>query len=152
MQSRWSESEAARLDSGDPDAQQLALLAYATHLLGVEPDLAMHGSGNTSCKGTLANALGDARPALFIKHSGMALSDVEVDDFVALDLQYLQRLVALPAMSDEVMADEFACHTLRPSPSARRASVETLAHVVLPDRKSTRLNSSHLVISFAVFC
>ena len=132
MQNRWSESEAARVDSGDPGAQQLALLAYATNLLGAEPDLAMHGGGNTSCKGTLANALGDAQPALFIKASGMALSDVQADDFVALDLRYLQRLVDLPAMSDEVMADEFACHTLRPSPSARRASVETLAHVVLP--------------------
>src|SRR2546426_5305013 len=27
-----------------------------------------------------------------------------------------------------------------------------IARVALPDRKSTRLNSSHLVISYAVFC
>src|SRR2546426_8577811 len=29
---------------------------------------------------------------------------------------------------------------------------EALAQVILRDRKSTRLNSSHLVISYAVFC
>jgi rhamnose utilization protein RhaD (predicted bifunctional aldolase and dehydrogenase)/NAD(P)-dependent dehydrogenase (short-subunit alcohol dehydrogenase family) len=130
MQNRWSETEAARLGDADPAARQLGLLAYATNLIGAEPDLAMHGGGNTSCKGTLANALGEVQPALFIKASGMALADVGTDDFVALDCRYLERLVDLPAMSDEAMAGEFACHTLRPS--ARRASVETLAHAILP--------------------
>src|SRR5256885_6653779 len=32
------------------------------------------------------------------------------------------------------------------------ARVEMAAHFDSPDRKSTRLNSSHLVISYAVFC
>src|SRR2546426_8504226 len=37
---------------------------------------------------------------------------------------------------------------------APRRIVEKQAHAALPhqDRKSTRLNSSHLVISYAVFC
>src|SRR5688500_19179553 len=36
---------------------------------------------------------------------------------------------------------------------ARRVDrVDRLGHFVLQDRKSTRLNSSHLVISYAVFC
>ncbi|HEX7508051.1 MAG TPA: class II aldolase/adducin family protein, partial [Polyangia bacterium] len=130
MRNRWSESEAAKLGNADPAERPLALLAYATHLIGAEPDLAMHGGGNTSCKGTLANALGEVQPALFIKSSGMALADVLAGDFVALDLAYLLRLADLPTMSDEVMAGELACHTLRPS--SRRASVETLAHAVLP--------------------
>src|SRR5256885_3806968 len=30
--------------------------------------------------------------------------------------------------------------------------LEVLVQVAAPDRKSTRLNSSHLVISYAVFC
>src|SRR2546426_8514053 len=29
---------------------------------------------------------------------------------------------------------------------------QTIALILAPDRKSTRLNSSHLVISYAVFC
>src|SRR2546426_3356698 len=35
---------------------------------------------------------------------------------------------------------------------AERAGVGALPHDEIPDRKSTRLNSSHLVISYAVFC
>src|SRR5256885_7072202 len=37
---------------------------------------------------------------------------------------------------------------------ARRRLVEPASHAdrLRPDRKSTRLNSSHLVISYAVFC
>ena len=130
MRNRWSESEAAKIGGIDPVERQLALLAYVTHLIGAESDLAMHGGGNTSCKSTLTNVLCEAQPALFIKASGMALADVVAGDFVALDLEYLLRLADLPAMSDEVMAGEFACHTLRAS--SRRASVETLAHAVLP--------------------
>jgi rhamnose utilization protein RhaD (predicted bifunctional aldolase and dehydrogenase)/NAD(P)-dependent dehydrogenase (short-subunit alcohol dehydrogenase family) len=134
MQNRWSEAEAAQSGGADPAERQLALLAYVTHLIGAEPDLAMHGGGNTSCKSTLTNALGESQPALFIKASGMALAEVVAGDFVALDLAYLLRLAELPALSDEVMAGEFACHTLRPAshPASRRASVETLAHAVLP--------------------
>src|SRR5205814_7773308 len=41
----------------------------------------------------------------------------------------------------------------RPPGERRAARVEVVHHVVLrPDRKSTRLNSSHLGISYAVFC
>src|SRR3712207_7732945 len=39
-----------------------------------------------------------------------------------------------------------ACATFRPSPVGRGAKRQTL------DRKSTRLNSSHANISYAVFC
>jgi rhamnose utilization protein RhaD (predicted bifunctional aldolase and dehydrogenase)/NAD(P)-dependent dehydrogenase (short-subunit alcohol dehydrogenase family) len=130
MQSRWSESEAAQLGGADSCEGQLALLAYATRLLGAEPDLAMYGGGNTSCKCELANVLGDSRPALFVKASGTDLAVAETRDFVALDLAYLVRLVDVAALPDEAMAAEFACHALRAS--GRRASVETLLHTVLP--------------------
>jgi len=130
MQSRWSDSKAARLGGADTCEDRLALLMYATRLIGAEPDLAMYGGGNTSCKCGLANALGETQPALFIKASGSDLAVVGPGDFVALDLGYLGRLVNAPALSDEAMASEFACHTLRPS--NRRASVETLLHAVVP--------------------
>src|SRR2546426_2157045 len=41
----------------------------------------------------------------------------------------------------------------RPPPPSTAAHVAvTLGAALVPDRKSTRLNSSHLVISYAVFC
>src|SRR2546426_5330172 len=45
-------------------------------------------------------------------------------------------------------------HRRRGSPARRaeRARRAARAGARLPDRKSTRLNSSHLVISYAVFC
>jgi rhamnose utilization protein RhaD (predicted bifunctional aldolase and dehydrogenase)/NAD(P)-dependent dehydrogenase (short-subunit alcohol dehydrogenase family) len=132
MQNRWSESDAAAIAAAQAaqSGSDLALLTYATRLLGSEPDLALHGGGNTSCKGTLANALGEEQPALFIKASGVNLASIQPSDFVALDLTYLTRLLYLTALSDDAMASEFACHVLRPSPG--RASVETLMHAVLP--------------------
>src|SRR5256885_8668823 len=38
------------------------------------------------------------------------------------------------------------------APSSAKSSVPATIEVATPDRKSTRLNSSHLVISYAVFC
>ena len=130
MHSRWSESEAAHLGGADACETQLALLAYATWLVGAEHDLAMHGGGNSSCKTPLANVFGEQRLALFVKPSGMDLGEVEPNDFVGLDLDYLARLLDLPELSDEAMAAELGCHTVRPS--SRRASVETLLHAILP--------------------
>ena len=132
MQNRWSESEAASFAAAQavPCGDKLALLTYATRLLGSEPDLALHGGGNTSCKSTLPNVLGEEQSALLIKASGVNLAAIQPSDFVALDLGYLARLLDLAALSDEAMAGEFACHSLRAS--SRRASVETLLHAVLP--------------------
>ena len=61
MKSRWSDSEAAEFAAlgGHTD---VASLVYATRLLGAELDLAMHGGGNTSCKGSVPNALGESTP------------------------------------------------------------------------------------------
>ena len=74
--------------------------------------------------------LGEEQSALLIKASGVNLAAIQPSDFVALDLGYLARLLDLAALSDEAMAGEFACHSLRAS--SRRASVETLLHAVLP--------------------
>ena len=130
MQNRWSESDVAAAAQGAACESNLAVLAYATRLLGSDPDLALHGGGNTSCKCLLANVLGEKQSALFIKASGINLATAQPSDFVALDLGYLPRLLDLAALSDEAMAGEFACHCLRAS--SRRASVETLVHAVLP--------------------
>ena len=134
MQNRWSEPDAAAAAQAASCGGNLALLTYATRLLGSQPDLALHGGGNTSCKGTLANVLGEEQSALFIKASGVDLATIKPGDFVALDLAYLTRLLDLGALSDEAMAGEFACHSLRPS--ARRFQGDGRGLDLAPDDES----------------
>src|SRR2546430_13016628 len=49
-----------------------------------------------------------------------------------------------------VIREEFQRHA--PAPSPLRAKFASPARVSFTDRKSTRLNSSHSQISYAVFC
>src|SRR5438445_5702702 len=42
--------------------------------------------------------------------------------------------------------------TIAPAPGAQAASSPSARNSLSPDRKSTRLNSSHANISYAVFC
>src|SRR5947199_6098422 len=58
-------------------------------------------------------------------------------------------LVPLEANYAAEFAEKIAARTRA---SAAIVSAQTLARVVRLDRKSTRLNSSHLGISYAVFC
>src|SRR5437588_7900134 len=48
--------------------------------------------------------------------------------------------------------EEGTCLTSTSSPVVYRSSETRLIAADSPDRKSTRLNSSHTVISYAVFC
>src|SRR2546426_6090694 len=60
-----------------------------------------------------------------------------------------------PAL-DRLARDRARVHQADDAPSVdehgRRHAAERVALAHLSDRKSTRLNSSHLVISYAVFC
>src|SRR2546426_1914914 len=49
-------------------------------------------------------------------------------------------------------AECVAMRQQRTGPAAIEAEIARLRSLALEDRKSTRLNSSHLVISYAVFC
>src|SRR5256885_3845324 len=67
------------------------------------------------------------------------------------------RLPAVPCHHPCHRAGRGACGPARPDRPARRPPQgcrppPTAERIQRPDRKSTRLNSSHLVISYAVFC
>src|SRR5690242_21561133 len=60
-----------------------------------------------------------------------------------------ERDIPEPALREDVEADV----ALRPArEAARPAEVGEDGHLAQADRKSTRLNSSHMSISYAVFC
>jgi len=134
MNNAWTEAEANGFveTNGATWGKDLSLLAYATRLVGSEPDLAMHGGGNTSLKGRLKTLAGDEVDALFVKASGISLEAITPAGFVCLDHAYLKKLRSLSSLSDEAMAGEFRTRMLRPSEAL--PSIETLMHAFLPER------------------
>ena len=134
MNNGWIEAEADDFvkSHGPESGNDIALLAYATRLVGSRPDLAMHGGGNTSLKGVVKTVAGDDVAALFVKASGVALEAVLPSDFVCLDHAYLKKLRTVSSLTDEIMADEFRTHMLKPGDAL--PSIETLMHAFLDQR------------------
>src|SRR5436309_12427645 len=75
-------------------------------------------------------------------HDALPISTIHVGD-----LYYVDVMGARNAGLRGVLLDEGA---LRPDADCPR--IRTLDDLVAQDRKSTRLNSSHVKISYAVFC
>jgi rhamnulose-1-phosphate aldolase/alcohol dehydrogenase len=132
MKSRWSDGEARELCDryGARWGEPLALRVYTSRLIGSDPDLVMHGGGNTSVKIGQRNLLGDEVEALCVKGSGWDLDSIEPPGFPALDLAWLRRLRKLEALSDEEMVNQLRTHLF--DASAPNPSVETLLHAFLP--------------------
>src|SRR5262250_1902589 len=134
MQSRWSDREAAEfVERLAPKwGEDMALRVYTSRLIGRDPDLVMHGGGNTSLKGTVTTLVGDDVEALFVKGSGWDLDAIEPPGLPAVDLRHLRRLRALGALSDEEMVNQLRTHLF--DAGAPNPSVETLLHAFLPHR------------------
>jgi rhamnulose-1-phosphate aldolase/alcohol dehydrogenase len=132
MKSRWSDIEARQFcDRYAPRwGEALALRVYTSRLIGADPDLVMHGGGNTSVKIVKENLLGDRVEALCVKGSGWDLDSIEPQGFPALDLSWLRRLRKLEDLSDEEMVNQLRTHLF--DASAPNPSVETLLHAFLP--------------------
>ena len=132
MISRWNDQDAARfVDRYAAECGEVvALRTYASRLLGADPELVLHGGGNTSVKATWRTALGIDAPAVFVKASGFSLAVIEPGGHPALDLDALLRLRALEDMDERAMVNEVrrALFDARsPNPS-----IETLVHAFLP--------------------
>ena len=131
MNNAWSDADANAFVKahGSERGAEIAFLAYATRLVGSQPDLAMHGGGNTSIKGMVKTLAGDNIAALFVKASGIAMETIAPSGFVCLDHTYLKKLRAVPSLSDERMAQEFRLRMLMPSDAL--PSIETLMHAFI---------------------
>src|SRR5256886_16860818 len=72
MESRWFDREAAEyVERFAPRwGEDLALRVYTSRLIGRDPDLVMHGGGNTSLTGTVTTLVGDPVDPLFLHGSG----------------------------------------------------------------------------------
>src|SRR3954468_5479170 len=132
MKSRWSDDEARQFCDryGARWGEPLALRVYTSRLIGADPDLVMHGGGNTSVKIVKDNLLGERTDALCVKGSGWDLDSIEPQGFPALDLGWLRRLRKLKELSDEEMVNQLRIRLF--DASAPNPSVETLLHAFLP--------------------
>ncbi|MDB6133520.1 MAG: short-chain dehydrogenase [Verrucomicrobiales bacterium] len=127
MQSLWSDEEARAC--GD-DA--LALRVYTSRLLGRDPELVLHGGGNTSVKATVSDFFGDPVEVLYIKGSGGDLAKIGPEGFAAVKLSVLLRIADLPTLTDAEMVREQRAAML--DPASPNPSIEAVVHAVLPQR------------------
>ena len=125
MKNLWTQKEAKLYSKSD-----LSLRVYSSRLLGRNPELVLHGGGNTSVKGQYKNIFGETIETLFIKGSGWDLISIEEDGFSPVDLNYLIRLAQLNKLTDSQMVVEQKLATLKPS--APNPSVEAILHALIP--------------------
>ncbi len=122
----WDDEEAARW-AGD-----LRQRVYTSRLLGRDPDLVLHGGGNTSVKSRHTTLFGDEVDVILVKGSGADLADIDESGFSSLRLDAVVRLAELESLSDAEMARQLLLATT--SPGGPSPSVETIVHAVLPHK------------------
>lgn len=135
IENRWSDEEAERRLSGAGDNtadQELALRVYTSRIIGQNPDLVMHGGGNTSVKVRRPDLFGEVEDVLHVKGSGWDLDTIEAAGLPGVRLQPLLKLRDLDALSDEDMVNVQRCNLL--DSASPNPSVETLLHAFLPHK------------------
>lgn len=129
MQSLWNDAQAATIER---EQGQLGLRVYTSRLLGSDPDLVLHGGGNTSLKEPRLDVFGDAIDTLYVKGSGWDLKTIEAAGFPPVDRAQLLRLGELDSLSDTQMMSELRRALL--DPTAPTPSVEAILHALIPLR------------------
>ena len=127
MENRWGEQDAEAFA-----ADAVALRAYTSRLLGADPDLVLHGGGNTSVKVQSADLHGEPQELLYVKGSGWDLAGMQPAGFAPLRLDSVRRLTELATLSDEQMMR--ALRSASVDPDAPAPSVETITHAIIPHR------------------
>jgi rhamnose utilization protein RhaD (predicted bifunctional aldolase and dehydrogenase)/NAD(P)-dependent dehydrogenase (short-subunit alcohol dehydrogenase family) len=126
MKNLWNDNDANKHQG------YLAERVYTSRLLGANPDLVLHGGGNTSVKGVWKDIFGDDIETLYVKGSGSDLAAIEQKDFVAVRMEAMQKLSLLDKLSDLDMARELKLASLDPASPA--PSVEAILHALIPHR------------------
>lgn len=124
--------------------EELALRVYTSRLIGSDPNLVLHGGGNTSVKLKMNNITGEENEVIFVKGSGRNLATIGPDGFAAIDLNSLQRLRNLETISDVEMDNQLKIHRIyakSPDPS-----VEALLHAFLPHKYVDHTHADSILI------
>ena len=125
MKNLWDSQEAKKFSKNSLD-----LRVYSSRLLGQNPELVLHGGGNTSVKDEFINIFHEPIEALFIKGSGWDLKTIEKEGFAPVKLEHLLKLAALSKLTDIEMVREQRLATMEPK--APNPSVEAILHALIP--------------------
>lgn len=125
MKSTWNDAEAQKC-GGD----LLKLRVYTSRLLGQDPDLVLHGGGNTSVKIMETNIFGEEEELCYVKGSGWNLGTIEEAGFSPVKVENMKKLVELDELSDMEMVRY--CRMALTNPAAPNPSVEAILHGLIP--------------------
>lgn len=126
MKSLWSDSEARKFKG------ELGKRVYTSRLLGANPELVLHGGGNTSVKTTEKDFFGDKVDILHVKGSGWDLGTIEAPGFAPVRMDALLKMSLLESLSDAEMVKQQRAAML--DPSAPNPSIEAILHAVIPQK------------------
>jgi rhamnose utilization protein RhaD (predicted bifunctional aldolase and dehydrogenase)/NAD(P)-dependent dehydrogenase (short-subunit alcohol dehydrogenase family) len=124
MQSLWNDADAKQCET------DLELRVYTSRLLGQNPNLVLHGGGNTSVKILEQDLFGDNLELLYVKGSGWDLATIQTAGFAPVRMDELLKLAKLEKLSDTQMARALRVTTV--DPGAPAPSVEAILHAILP--------------------
>ena len=131
MKSRWSDADfKSVVDAYVAKGvnRDLAIRTYTTRLLGMDPELVLHGGGNTSVKTVFTDRDGSEVPVLCVKGSGWDMGTIEPQGLPAVRLKPLCDMVAFDELSDDDMV--MLQRRLLIDPAAPNPSVEAILHAL----------------------
>ena len=126
MKSLWSDSDARKYKG------PLAKRVYTSRLLGANPELVLHGGGNTSVKVSEKDFFGDPVEVIYVKGSGWDLGTIEAAGFAPVRMKALLKMAGLATLSDAEMVKQQRAAML--DPGAPNPSIEAILHAVIPQK------------------
>jgi rhamnose utilization protein RhaD (predicted bifunctional aldolase and dehydrogenase)/NAD(P)-dependent dehydrogenase (short-subunit alcohol dehydrogenase family) len=139
MKSLWNDTEAKSFGD-DP----LQLRVYSSRLLGQEPNLVLHGGGNTSVKLDVTNVFGDKEKILFIKGSGLDLKTIAADQFAPIRRDVLTQMAALDSLTDTEMVK--LQRSAMTDYTAPNPSLEAILHAIIPFKYVDHTHADDVVV------
>ncbi len=125
MKNLWNDGDARSL-ADDP----LKLRVYTSRLLGRNPDLVLHGGGNTSVKTEITDVFNETVEILYIKGSGQDLETIDSAGFAPVRLEVLQRMSQLDHLTDtDLVKIQRSAMTDNTAPDP---SLEAVVHAIIP--------------------
>tara|TARA_B110000444_G_scaffold261004_1_gene310416 strand:+ start:3795 stop:5807 length:2013 start_codon:yes stop_codon:yes gene_type:complete len=123
--------------------KDLAERIYTSRLLGANPDLVLHGGGNTSVKSMIRDVDEEIYDVIYIKGSGSDLGSIGPQDFPAVKIDPLMNLMKKKFVTDEEMVSYIRKNLI--NISSPNPSVETLVHAIIKEKFVDHTHSNSIL-------